>query len=322
VEFTGNLTAHGVPAGAGTVNLTPQIINAHYFTCTTFDADSDGEPDDSDIPPDGVPDINQIYLVHMDDPAHLNYYRVTESSGLITALTLLDPVADAAEIATIAPPVRERATYADSANPTDAEIYTAERQNFVNWYSFYRRRELTAKAAVGEVIDGMKGVQVGFYTINTSLTNPGLRQAVQKVRVTEDDGSGNDIYTDNTMSLLHDLYGVDSDGGTPLRRALNAVGEYYEAGGGDGGLGSPPWYSDASGDCQQAFTIVMTDGYYNGGELDTPLTNNEGDGDQTGTTDPAGDVRLSIISSSELTSSSTVRRRPHSDSGGHCNEVL
>ena len=95
------------------------------------------------------------------------------------------------------------------ANPTASEIYQAERQNFVNWYSFYRRRELTAKAAVAEVIDNLKGVSVGFNSINGRL-----RQAVLKVRVREKDAGNNWMYTDNTSTLLHLLYGLDSRSGT------------------------------------------------------------------------------------------------------------
>ncbi|MFX0116628.1 MAG: pilus assembly protein [Candidatus Hodarchaeota archaeon] len=193
-------------------------------------------------------------------------------------------MADAAEIALITPPVRERFTYADKANPTAAEMWQAERQNFVNWYSFYRRRELTAKAAVGEVVDGIKGVAVGYFSINHRLI-----QSVLKVRVSEEDALGNDIYIDNTAALLHQLYGLDSSGSTPLRRALRDVGRYFDNDDGlDGGVGPAPWYTDTSGECQQSFAILMTDGYYNGGNPGV-ANSPDGDGPETGFTDPTGD---------------------------------
>jgi hypothetical protein len=230
---------------------------------------------------------NTLYLVMLDDPTQIRYYRVTDDSGVLQSLTLLDPVADAAEIALITPPVRERATYADRANPTAAEMYTAERQNFANWYSFYRRRELTAKAAVGEVVDGLKGLQVGYYSLNRRLI-----QQVQKVRVTEQDANGDDVYIDNTAALLHQLYGLDSSGSTYLRRALMDVGKYFDHADGNntsdpGYVGPDPWYTDASGECQQSFAIVMTDGYYNGSN--PGVTNTDGDGTEAGTTDTDGD---------------------------------
>jgi len=228
------------------------IINAHYFTWNDTNSDT-------------IVDNGEIYLIELDGA--ITYYQFMDGDANDT----VDVAGELIDV-TASPP----------AGIVTGRTYAEERQSFANWYSFYRKRELTAKAAIGEVIDNLKGVQVGFYTINA-----GLRYGVKKVRVTEDDGSGNKIYTDFTASLLHDLYNVNSGGGTPLRTALSAVGQYYEVGGWDGGLGSPPWYADASGDCQQAFVIVMTDGSYNG--LNPGVSNNDGDGDQAGTTDPAGD---------------------------------
>jgi len=220
------------------------IINAHYFTWNDTNSDT-------------IVDNGEIYLIELDGA--ITYYQFMDGDANDT----VDVAGELIDV-TASPP----------AGIVTGRTYAEERQSFANWYSFYRKRELTAKAAIGEVIDNLKGVQVGFYTINA-----GLRYGVKKVRVTEDDGSGNKIYTDFTASLLHDLYNVNSGGGTPLRTALSAVGQYYEVGGWDGGLGSPPWYADASGDCQQAFVIVMTDGSYNG--LNPGVSNNDGDGDQT-----------------------------------------
>ena len=62
------------------------------------------------------------------------------------------------------------------------------------------------------------------------------------------------------------LYGMNSSGGTPLRLALKRVGQYLDFDDGQtGNLGSSPYASEASGGaCQQAFTILMTDGFWNG----------------------------------------------------------
>jgi len=230
------------------------IINAHYFTW--YDENGDGNVDAN---------AGEIYLIELD--ASIQYYQFTDNDS--------DNMVDAGELAVAgSTPAEIIPKNEDGTNRT----YIEERQNFVNWYTFYRRRMHTAKAAVGEVIDNLKGVRVGFYTINSG---PGLRQAVEKVRVTEDDGFGNDVYTDFTASLLQNLYGVSAHNSTPLRTALNNVGRYYDADDGYSGNISTtaPWYTDASGECQQAFAIVMTDGYYNGGNPGVP--NNDGDGDQT-----------------------------------------
>jgi len=83
--------------------------------------------------------------------------------------------------------------------------------------------------------------------------------------------------TDETDTLLNYLYSLDSDGSTPLRSALLAVGQYYHQNDGEtGGLGESPYASDADGGaCQQSFAIVMTDGYYNGPSPD--VGNQDGD---------------------------------------------
>ncbi len=75
------------------------------------------------------------------------------------------------------------------------------------------------------------------------------------------------INIDRTDTLLNLLYSIDSHNGTPLRKALLNVGRYYDQTDGyDGNLGTSPYLSASQGgECQQAFTIVMTDGYWNGG---------------------------------------------------------
>jgi len=71
------------------------------------------------------------------------------------------------------------------------------------------------------------------------------------------------VSVDETDSLRGTLYGVISDGNTPLRTALYAVGRYFDVED-TGGFGTTPYVSEAEGGaCQQAFAILMTDGYYN-----------------------------------------------------------
>ena len=145
--------------------------------------------------------------------------------------------------------------------------YVEERQNFANWYSFYRRREFTAKAALGNVLVGLEGVNIGMYSINQSV-----KQTVLPVKV-------NDV-TDMTFPLLEIIYTMRSvPQGTPLRRGLQSIGRYYHQDDGEtGNIGPSPYASAAEGGaCQQAFTIMMTDGYYNG---NSPYVGNmDGDGD-------------------------------------------
>ena len=89
------------------------------------------------------------------------------------------------------------------------------------------------------------------------------------------------VEVDSTNTLLDLLYEMDSSGNTPLRTAVNNVGHYFDQDdGNDGNLGVSP-YADADdgGSCQQSFTIVMTDGFWNGsspgvGNQDANTANN------------------------------------------------
>lgn len=73
------------------------------------------------------------------------------------------------------------------------------------------------------------------------------------------------VVIDSTNILLDKLYSVDSNGSTPLRTGLHDIGRYFDMDdGNDGNLGDSPYYTEAEGGtCQQAYTIAMTDGYWN-----------------------------------------------------------
>jgi type IV pilus assembly protein PilY1 len=229
-------------SGADAVPIS--IKNAHYYTW-------------DDINEDGIISSGEtVYLVNFVGRIRA-YYRLNDGDA--------DGIVDPGELFfTPDPPAGVKSKVYDGAGNfiryrTDSE----DLQNFANWYSYYRRRELTAKAAVARVIKGLKGVQVGFYSVNS-----GLRQPVLPVG-----GSA-----DETDTLLDALYSLDSFGGKPLRRALLAVGEYYHQNDRRSGeLGDSPYASEADGGaCQQSFSVIITDGYYDG---PSPGVGNQ-DGDQ------------------------------------------
>jgi type IV pilus assembly protein PilY1 len=185
------------------------------------------------------------YLINLD--GDITYYAFNDADG--------DDIVDAGEL------------WPTSSPPSDVQVsgtYAEERQNFANWYSFYRRRELTATCSIAKVIESMQGVQIGFRSINGNLKQP-----VLKVKVEGDDESS--VLLDNLYAL------VLKAEGTPLRLGLKYVGQYFHQDDGENptGLGTSP-FADAAegGGCQQAFAVVMTDGYWNGsspsvGNVDT-----------------------------------------------------
>ena len=180
--------------------------------------------------------------------------------------------------------IKDLNTVNSSSVPSAIKVtsYASALQNMANWYQFCRNRELAAKTAVAKVIDGVSGMKIGLHAINE-----GKLCEVKPIQV---DGA------DLTDTVLTKLYALESGGGTPLRRGLYQVGQYYDGnqGAGTGGIGSSPFASQADGGtCQQAFAIVMTDGYYNGDLNGLGNTDQDGTGEWDGV--PYADTRSNTL---------------------------
>lgn len=133
----------------------------------------------------------------------------------------------------------------------------ATQQNFANWFSYHRSREFVAKYALSKSVDNLVGTRVGYGTINN---NDSVKIPVAAMNL--DPASGN-------KKLLFDkVYDTRSYNGTPLRKNLRDVGRYFECASnnffGVSGSDCPILSAADGGMCQQNFTILMTDGFYNG----------------------------------------------------------
>jgi type IV pilus assembly protein PilY1 len=139
---------------------------------------------------------------------------------------------------------------------------TDERQNFANWFSYYRTRILLMKTAVGQGFSALNDqYRVGFSTLNDASSN--------FIAI-------NDFDSTQRTSWYQKFYSIQPPPqGTPLRQALKDDGEYYK--GNYGGYATPVQAS-----CQQNFTILSTDGYW-ASSYDNP---NVGDWDDTVATLP------------------------------------
>ena len=176
-----------------------------------------------------------FYLVIIDGPSENKYYVFTTDGGdepndkIDTVTQVFNPPAD---------------IYRD---------YAADRQNFADWFTYGRRREFVAKAAIARVLKELDGVRVGILGINDQVIIP--LKPVKTIISGE--------FKDETDALIEDLYAYKSGGGTPLKKGLQKVGEYYRVNDGKlrGETGDAPYPADG-GACQQSFTIVVTDGYY------------------------------------------------------------
>lgn len=136
------------------------------------------------------------------------------------------------------------------------------KQNFANWYQYHRRRSFVAKSAIGQVVTDSPNYRYGLSVINDYSS---LFVQMPDFDVTD--------YTTHNASLLTDFYKYDWDGlGTPLRKGLERVGQYYQ----DALTGKP---SPITHSCQQNFTILFTDGYWTEGTSENPsVGNSDGDG--------------------------------------------
>ena len=153
-------------------------------------------------------------------------------------------------------------TRVDCADWT-ACTYDEEIQNFANWFQYYRNREYSTKGSMGPVIQQITDLYVGLQTIND--------------RHTEDIALMNELYSEGEKKeLLDEFYGIDSSGGTPLRRALERAGDLFECAPGSGG--SVSGAGIPMGNCQSNYTLLFSDGYWNGGD-----PNNDGNYDEATT---------------------------------------
>ena len=202
---------------------------------------------------------SEVYLVVLDgDEKKIKYYEITQTQGSGMTETVN----------------RVRAV---SIPPADIQLkeYRLARQNFANWFTYHRCREFVAKGAIARVIKNIQGVRVGFLGLNGSIIVP-----LKPVGVWQEG-----LYIDDTRALLEELYAYDSGGDTPLREGLDNVGQYYlnnsnrltHYSGKSAEGKKPPYFSEADGGaCQQSFTVIMTDGYYDYQKCDLKVGNADG----------------------------------------------
>lgn len=162
-------------------------------------------------------------------------------------------------------PFTKAAARTDCAGATCT--YAEEMQNFANWFSYYRSRILTARAGIGRAfsrqLDG--SMRVGFGAINKGSTSiDGVNTA------TVSRGARLFSGADRT-AFFTELYGhTMPTSGTPLRRALDDVGQYFSRTDDQGPWGATPGSSGGTQwACRQNYNIMMTDGYWNGSAAST-----------------------------------------------------
>ncbi len=156
-------------------------------------------------------------------------------------------------------------------------LSAAEQVNYANWYSYYRKREFVVKRALSEIVTD-SDARVGLATLHNNNSVGTLIEDVDDKTVPI-----NATAQANKEKLLANLVKIDSNGGTPLRSTLESAGKYYTQGvnpgswlfGFDAGSSSPILPATAGGSCQQNYSVLMTDGTWNG--WDPSVGNADGD---------------------------------------------
>jgi type IV pilus assembly protein PilY1 len=151
----------------------------------------------------------------------------------------------------------------------------AERQNFANWYSYYRNRFMMAKAGISRAFATLGATpRVGYGSINK-----GTSSGIDGVGVNTIERGVRAFTGTNRTAFFTWLFAKTTVGTTPLRRALDSVGAYYSN---ENPIG--PWSSTPGTNggvllpCRQSFTVLMTDGYWNGSVAGTSGATKNNDG--------------------------------------------
>lgn len=168
-----------------------------------------------------------------------------------------------------------------------------EKTNFATWYSYYRTRIKTAKGGAAEAFNtqGNK-VRVGFRSLHqngpaNNNDNPDYNIPVQDGndgRFVNNDGTNGNPSTTSRSRWFNRLFRANSNNGTPLQSVLDGAGQYFQ-----GTAASGPYGPEATANqlsCRQNFTVLTTDGYWNGGTVATG-TGGDGNNGSTITNGPA-----------------------------------
>lgn len=113
-----------------------------------------------------------------------------------------------------------------------------EKQNFANWFTYYRRRHQSLRGGLAAAFNGITDINAGLFWIHglsSNITMFDLSDPAQQ-----------------TQFLTNNYNTVPLVGGTPLRSALKYAGDQYMR---------TDAAAPVTSECQKNFTLLFTDGY-------------------------------------------------------------
>ena len=184
---------------------------------------------------------------------------------------------------------------------------TDERQNFANWYSFYRTRNLmTATSATRALVGVPPTARLGWQSLSSCNSTTG--SGTTNGRLFDNACSGwNGSSVDKRIRVFDGQHRADlyywlqrfpASGGTPLREAAARAGEYYRTNGVNSPYALNPTVSlGTEYSCRPNFHIMMTDGIWNDSTGNFCNGSNCGNKDNTSITALPDGTRYSNTSS-------------------------
>lgn len=180
---------------------------------------------------------------------------VIKSGGMTITATAFSGGVPGSTVYTVIDPATTSYPYPGSAakhpNRTDCAgatcTYNEEMTNFANWFTYYHVRMSMMKTGVSRAFKTVDNkFRVGFNTISYTGASDGTRFLhIDKFELA------------HKKSWYDKLFATAPDSGTPLRDSLGKIGQLF-AKKVSGQTNDPMQYS-----CQQNFSILSTDGYWN-----------------------------------------------------------
>ncbi|HEY3859115.1 MAG TPA: hypothetical protein VGM47_05820, partial [Gammaproteobacteria bacterium] len=160
-----------------------------------------------------------------------------------------------------------------------------ERQNFANWFSFYRTRNLTTNTSANRAFSGLGTTfRVAWRDLNscTSFASSGCKGW----NTTSYDNRIATFSGTHRTNFFDWLTHYPANSGTPLRGGLQSIGAYYQT----TGITSPYAFNPQVTDspeyvCRPNYAVIMTDGLWNDSSNPSPSV---GNADNTAYTLPDG----------------------------------
>lgn len=147
---------------------------------------------------------------------------------------------------------------------TKTAITVAEQQNFANWYSFYRTRNLMVKSSLLLAMKSFPdATRIAWQGLNTC--NSGFGIACTAGGTTFTNRMGEFSSTHKTDFLTWVTKGPAA-GGTPLQDAFVRAGKYYQTTGTENPYSTTPGTSGGTlSACRLSYHVALTDGTWNSG---------------------------------------------------------